>query len=489
MKKLLILIIVFSGILAACKKSWLEVVPFGSLTISSTDDYDKVMNDPDFYFQARFGGWGEAQLMGDEIAAEGAYFVTLGDRDLRSRLFEWRDSVYTASDQSSFALYKHLIQSYQWNKVIDEVMSSSGGTDDRKRAIRAEALATRAWSTFNMAQNFCKPYNAATASSDMGFPLITKADVNIKEYPRGTVQQTYDFITNDLKEAIASLPASPAFPTRWSKPAAQGLLGKVYLFMGRYNDALPLLKSALAGVLANGRPTLYNYNETLAPGGAFMPININSGPVNNPGNLQNDMREAVISKVFYSGRFNGNYTGINGTVLTPQARALYGPTDLRLKLYTTNNPDNTPNAASHVRKYGVQYSRWGLQLPDLYLLSAEVKARTGDLPGAVADVETLRRNRMPAADAVVPPAIAGNQTALVKFIIDERIREFAMEGYRWFDMRRLTVDPLFAGITFTHTRYNANGTTTVYTLHQPNRLTLKFPRNILDGSPDTPDNP
>jgi hypothetical protein len=96
---------------------------------------------------------------------------------------------------------------------------------------------------------------------------------------------------------------------------------------------------------------------------------------------------------------------------------------------------------------------------------------------------------MPVADAVVPSAIAGDQTALIKFIIDERIREFALEGYRWFDMRRLSVDPIFAGMTFTHTMYNADGTTTVYTLRQPDRLVMKFPKNITDANPNMPDNP
>jgi hypothetical protein len=158
-------------------------------------------------------------------------------------------------------------------------------------------------------------------------------------------------------------------------------------------------------------------------------------------------------------------------------------------LYSNQNVNFTPNTAGRIRKYGVTWSRFGLQLPELYLLCAECKARTNDLAGAVADVETLRKNRMPPADAVVPAAIASNQTNLIKFIIDERIREFALEGYRWFDMRRLSVDPLFAGQNFTHTIYNTNGTTTVYTLRQPTRLVLKFPRDITDANPNMVNNP
>lgn len=489
MKKHIILAIALSGAFLSCKKSWLEIIPFGQQTLASTEDYDKVMNDPSFYNYGSVGGWSEAQLMGDEIAAEGGYFVNKGSRDFRERFFQWWDTIYPTTDATSFALNAHLSQAYQWNKVINEVMTSVGGSDERKRAIRAEALATRAWSTYNMAQYFCKPYVASTAGTDPGFPLLTEADVNVKQYPRGTVQQTYDFIIKDLTDALATIPPAPIFPTRWSKPAVEGFLGKIYLFMGKYNEALPLLKAALADVAANGQPTLYNYNVTLGTGGSFLPIDVNSGPANGPGNLQNDVKEAVVSKVFSSGAYSGNYVGNDGLVLAPWAQALYSANDQRLKLYSATNTDNSPNVAGRIRKYGVKYSRWGLQLPELYLLSAEAKARTNDLGGAVADVEMLRRNRMPAGEATVPGVIAGNQAALVKFILEERVREFALEGYRWFDMRRLSVDPMFTGITFMHTLFNTNGTTTVYTLRQPNRLTMKLPRSITEGNPDMPNNP
>jgi len=480
---------VLLSVFASCKKSWLEIVPLGSQVVSTTDDFDKVMNDPAFYNTGNVGGWSEVQLMGDEICADGGYFINKGPRDYRDRFFQWVDSLYPTADVTSFTLRSHLTNLYQINKVINEVMNSTGGTDARKRGLRAEALATRAWSTFTMANYYCKPYVASTAGTDPGFPIITEANVNITSYPRGTVQQTYDLMIKDLTDALVSIPVSPVSVTRWSKPAVEGFLGKLYLFMGRYTDALPLLKAALADVAANGQTTLYNYNQTLGAGGAFLPIDVNVGPANCPGNLQNDLKEAVVSKVFYSGAYGGNYVGKDGLRLTPQAQALYGATDLRLLLYISKNEDNSLNTAGRIRKYSMKYSRWGLQLSELYLLSAECKARTNDLSGAVTDVQTLRTNRMPAADAVVPAATAGNQTALTKFIIDERTREFAMEGYRWFDMRRLSVDPLFTGMIFTHTVYNADGTTTVYTMKQPNRLVMKLPRLITDGNPDMINNP
>ena len=128
MKKHIILSIVLLATLSGCKKSWLEIVPLGSQVASTTDDYDKLMNDNKFY-ATRVGGLAEAQLMGDEIAAEGAYFANLDPvYDYRGLYFAWTDSIYTSASAQPWGLRNHLDMVYQLNKIINEVMASSGGT-------------------------------------------------------------------------------------------------------------------------------------------------------------------------------------------------------------------------------------------------------------------------------------------------------------------------------------------------------------------------
>ncbi|RBL90231.1 RagB/SusD family nutrient uptake outer membrane protein [Chitinophaga flava] len=491
MKKLLYILICVTTPVAftACSKSFLEMVPLGSQVASSTSDYDKLMNSPDFYQSRNAGGWQEVVLMEDDLAAEDGLFSPVSQH--MTRLFQWQDVIYYPNDsyQRQPLLLSGLMSNmYQLNKIINEVMNSTEGTDAQKRSIRAEARATRAWSNFQLINLYGKPYQAATAGTDLGFPIITQADITVTEFKRGTVQEMYDFIIKDLTEALPDLPVVPAIRTRMSKPAVEGLLGKIYLFMGRYNDALPMLNAAFND-LGAGSAQLYDYNQTMGTGGSFLPMDPNLGPTKGPGNNFIDLRESVLFKVYSNGRYNGNLYGNNGLVLTPQTAALYGASDLRLLLYTNKNPDGSLNAGGRLRKYGVQYTRYGLELSELYLLRAECKARLNDQPGAVADVETLRQHRMPAADAAVPAVVTGDQVALIKFIIEERIREFAMEGYRWFDMRRLSVDPLFAGITFTHTLYKKDGSTTSYTLRQPDRLVLQLPYLFMQYNPGMPNNP
>jgi hypothetical protein len=480
--------ILLGSSLTSCKKDFLDVVPSGNQIASTTTDYDQLMNSPNFYTYMG-GGWQEPIEMGDELAGEGPYLNSTPSVEI-PRAFQWQAAIFQQTDGEPFDLEVQLGNIYTLNKIIAQVGGSSGGADTQKVALKAEAMATRAWTNFQFINFYAKPYLASTAATDPGFPIIDQPDIALTNYTRGTVQGMYNFIIRDLTTAIVSLPVKAVSRTRMSRPAAEGLLGKVYLFMGRYSDAEIQFSAALADIATAGVPTLYDYNVTLGPGGSFLPIDPTLGPAS-PGNNYTDVTESVVFKVFYNGGYQGNQFGNDGLVLTSQAAALYGPTDLRLLLYSKTNEDGTPNPGGRLRKYGVQYSRFGLQLPDLYLMSAECKARLNDLPGALTDVQILRQKRMPPADALVPADTAANQTALIQFIIDERIREFAFDGYRWFDMRRLSVDPLFSGHTITHTVYNddATNSTTVYTLDQPNRLTLQLPASIMNSNPGMTNNP
>jgi hypothetical protein len=84
--------------------------------------------------------------------------------------------------------------------------------------------------------------------------------------------------------------------------------------------------------------------------------------------------------------------------------------------------------------------------------------------------------------AAETPVTLTTQTALVKSILDERLREFAGTGWRWFDMRRLSTDAVYNNIDATHPLDGTN-----YTL-KTERLTLKIPPAILKLNPGMIDN-
>jgi hypothetical protein len=465
----------------ACKKSFLEVIPKGKLIAQTSSDYNLLLSNLDLL---NMNAANVQVAMGDEVAALEPYFTTGLSASLKTqRSFRWDPVIYEANEDAGETLVP-LRNLYLYNKVINEVPNAIDGTPQFKLQVESEARAGRAWVYFLMINYYGKPYNATTAATDPGFPIVEDADVTATKFERASVQQVYDFIIKDLTTAIPNLTPQVINRTRMSKATAEALLGKVYLFMGRFNDALPMLNTAITDMANQATPVrLYDYNVEFATGGVFLPISTTSGPatITLPNNV-----ESLYSKQFANG-FTGSY---NDIVITPQTAALFGPSDLRLKFYTNSTSSTKiPFPVTGVlRKQKSTQTLFGVQVPDLYLLRAECRCRTNDLAGAKADVEALRVKRMPAADAPVPTATANDKMLLLQFILNERIREFAVEGYRWFDMRRLSVDPLFAAITYTHTLYSATGSTTVFQL-KPERLVLRFPQKLIDQNPNIVNNP
>ncbi len=471
-------ILLFLGLLltmASCSKSFLEVVPKGKLLSSTVNDYDLMLNNILIYSYN-----GNAQLyMGDDVTAVESYFTSAPVKT--QRCFRWDDDLYDP-DQQSDELQSLLSALYIYNKIAGEVKDASGGTDQQKSAIMAEALGGRAWIYFLLVNYYGEPYDPATASADPGFPLLTKADVTISNFSRGTLQETYDFMISDLTTAIAQLPAAVSNRTRMSRPAAEALLGKIYLFMGNPAKALPLFQAAFTDLDNNtGTPIqLYDYNQVLAPGGEFLPVS-SYGP-NYP--LLPNNKESI-----YARQLSALSAGSNAILMNSSTSALFDPDDWRLKFFTgTYYPAALPLPQGMMRRIGPSNVPFGFVLPDLYLLEAECKARLNDLTGATQDLVTLRSKRMPAGKAPVDPNITADKTLLIHFIIEERIREFALMGHRWFDMRRLSVDPLFSGATYQHVLQLTAGGTTTYSL-RPERLTLRLPQLVMAENPGFTNNP
>lgn len=478
-KSVLILIVMIG--FTSCDQEFLEVTPKQRIILKTTADYNLALTNFNFVNVTLAYGVGASQvIMGDEVAAYKPYFD--GTTLRHQRFFRYEGDVYQPNEDA-VEMDGPMTNVYAYNVIINEVLNSSGGTEQQKQALRAEALAGRAWTYFLLINYYGKPYNESTSASDPGFPIVTDADVTLTDFSRASVKEVYDFIVSDLTAAIPNLPAVSSSRIRMTKAAAQGILAKVYIFMRQYDKAVPYLNEAIAS-LSNGQDNLglYDYNANFSAGGAFMPIGM-FGPAY-PAMPNN--KEIVFTKQFS----NTWAFADNEVVLSPKTTSLYKASDLRLNFFARNAFFGADYPNGMLRRVGPSSTQIGVIVPDLYLLRAECEARLDNLSAAVTDVETLRKNRMPLTDMAVPSAIASNQQELVKFILEERIREFSVMGYRWFDMRRLSVDPIYKQtIDFTHVLYDENGNVSgTYTLTE-DRLTLKFPEKVINQNPGMDNNP
>jgi hypothetical protein len=420
-----------------------------------------------------------AEYLSDEWITNSAGLTNLQSRAQLTGLktFEYADSVFRLSDYSAAwgAIYAQL---YIYNDVANGVMDATDGTTTEKLAVQSEARVMRAYMLFLAEQFFGQPYNSSTATSDLSVPIVTTASTGETSFSRSTVQELYDYVIKEMEEACPNLPDKTVHRLRTYKAAGYAMLGKVYWMKGDYSNAVKALKIAKASLDADTNVSFYNYNTMLTTWGykSATPYKFASNSYPSPPYKSN---EVVYSK-YYSTFVLGASFYPGSVYVKPEFMDLFGASDLRRAFFV--NKTKTGVAYPYYRPVRTN-ANLGIDLPDIYLMLAESEARTGDTSSAKELLYTLRKNRMPDADAPVPSTVS-TQDQLVRFIVDERTREYMGTGLRWLDLRRLWDDSLFQSdkAGYTHT----DGTTT-WTLTK-NRLTFKIPPIVLQWNTSWKDN-
>lgn len=125
----------------------------------------------------------------------------------------------------------------QANIIIDGV-AESDFPDASKNALTAEAMAIRAWGYFELVREYQHTY--AADPNAPGIPIYTEpASIESEGAPRGTIQNVYDQIEQDLDFAVKNLDSSGSrvLKSNMNINVAYGLLARVKLEMGKWADA------------------------------------------------------------------------------------------------------------------------------------------------------------------------------------------------------------------------------------------------------------
>ncbi len=131
------------------------------------------------------------------------------------------------------------------NLILEDVPSTTEGTDKEKAEVMAYAKVLRAMNYFNLANYYANTYEASSAATKLSVPLITSS-LQDAAYHQATIQEIYDFIVNDLTEAVDALPDMGTTILHPGKGAAYAMLARTYLQMMNYDKALEYADKALA---------------------------------------------------------------------------------------------------------------------------------------------------------------------------------------------------------------------------------------------------
>jgi starch-binding outer membrane protein, SusD/RagB family len=252
-------------------------------------------------------------------------------------------------------------------------------------------------------------------------PTRNAADADKR--PRAKVEEVYVQIEKDLQQAITILTqhgtTNPYLATRGG---AEALLARVYLYWGKWSNAITQATAAMSHTTAR----LAEPNEVA---GMF-------AKAPNPESLFEVNYDAA-TETLWVNDCSACYTWPQGTWFsmwpTAELLALFQPGDARLALYPT-----TPGGVRYVNKYTYARGDWTdnspvIRFSELMLIRAEAYAESGQSAQALADLNALRAKRNAAALNVTGPA-------LINAILEERRRELAFEGHRWFDLKRRGMD-------------------------------------------------
>ena len=320
---------------------------------------------------------------------------------------------------------------YRCNDVLNHL---EGKDFAKAEQFKGEALFLRSWFYFNLYRSF-------------GVVPLTTVVVSPKDaltVPRCTSEQMLERLETDLKEAADCLPKSRGDEkARVTKIAAQALLGKVYLTFGKYPEADVVLEEAMKDT--------------------------GFGLLNNPADVfkvENKLNKEIIFAVHYNKTNNTGHsfwwmtTNDNTDRPNPTEvmRALFDPADKRLPLvskWVELKEDAAYNGKPRyvLQKFYDNYDQTYIEVvgndwphiryADVILMRAEALAMQNRLGDALV---YLNKTRTRAGLAALSAVGDGSKEAFIQELADERGREFALEGQRWYDLVRL-------GLAYTYFKY------------------------------------
>ena len=312
------------------------------------------------------------------------------------------------------------------NLLIENAPTATEATDAERGQVIAQAKILRAMKYFTLVNYYAKTYNAATAATDGGVPLITSAEVGAT-YTQPSVQEIYDFIVQDINEALPALPERALNVLYADKATAYALAARVYLQMGNYQEALASAGEAL------------KRNDRLFDWVAF--YNDNAAVLSVP-----DVYQSITSPMGFD--YEENYIFCHGN-------NSYSGNDLQMREDRGNRFEQgdahfmsrwkirtMAGSTYYNPNMGGYFNRGGLTTTEVYLIHAECLARTGNVAGAMDVLNKVRQKRI--LPEYYQPLAASSADEAIDMIIKVKGDALVQTIIPFCDARRLNLEPAHA---------------------------------------------
>ena len=433
-----IYVIIFSLGFISCD-NYLDVEPIGQVIPKSVEDYRS-------FLTTAYSISKSHKLLTTYRADELTISANTSGVEQYEDIFIWNDlnPDPLRTDFPYASIYNTI---FYTNHVINSQSTMKGKLLEKEQLV-GEAHALRAMQYFELINLYAKPYNKLTATNDAGVPITTEYDSE-KEYPVKTVEEVYTLILSDLNKAETLININQqtlGYNYRFSKLAVKAFKARVYLYQQEWQKSIDAANEALA---INNQLQDLNFDTSI------MPSEYNSV-------------ESILALETIA-----SFDLVNKATISNDLIAAYNQTeDLRFSLYFNQNT----NGSYRSKKSAENKFKVSFRTADLYLTIAECLANLDKETLAKEKLIAFAKNRYTATgwNNYKTTVKTLNLANLKQEILEERRREFAIEGQRWNDLRR-TTQPKIIKIY--------NGTT--YTLQKNDeRYVIPFPNDAMINNPN-----
>lgn len=425
--------------LTSCN-DFLDITPTGKVIAKTGEEYRALLTYEYKYFpKDRY----MTTVRTDEVLMDKAK-TSSTDLDAYLDLWRWKDeNPSITTSYFTWRNYYHAI--YIANYLIGHRAEITEATADEVEQLVGEAYMMRAYCHFLLVNLYAEPYTHCQPATTRGVPMQLEADVNAVP-ASSSVEVVYGQVIADLAEAEKHLKVSAwdeGQNYRFNTVSVAALRARTYLYMGRWQDALAAAQAVISQ---------HGELEDLNLSGAVLPNSYKS-----------------VESIVALERFSSNlFTVID--LPDPAFVARYRTGDQRRAKFYKRVTSSTYS----LQKGGDDELSCSFRSAEAYLTAAECAARLGNTADAVGYLEPLLKARLNAdayatADALI---LAMGQEELVAEILDERARELAFEGHRWYDLRRTTCPALvhtYDGVEYTLTE---------------EKYTMRFPTEAVESNPE-----
>nr|WP_319399741.1 RagB/SusD family nutrient uptake outer membrane protein [uncultured Carboxylicivirga sp.] len=360
-------------------------------------------------------------LMTDASLAASGFSNQMGE------MYSWRYNPGSSDVASVWGA--HYSNLYNCNFLINNLHTIEGDSANINRMM-GEALTGRALLHHNLVRLYGEAYQPGMSESALGVPYVTWNDV--REPSRNTVVEVYDYLVEDIEEAIELLPNEKENQsTSLTKSFAYGLRARIALDMQDYETAAEYASKVIDNSLYSLTSGASFTNMWKEDEGNEIIFRVGY-TISDPG--------AAVGYNFFNRESFDQYPSPDYIPADSWIDSYESDRDIRKETYITYSQTRYGWAGNLVYKYptATGYVQQGMNMPkpmrlaEMYLIRAEANAYLGNADDARDDLQELIETRI--SGYTIDNELDGNN--LISFIENERKRELMFEGFNWFDLKR-----------------------------------------------------